>query len=224
MGGARARDDGALVDVEGVGFDGDVRVAFGQESGEPPVGGGPPPVEQPGGGERERPDAVGGDERPARVGGGQRVEHGGPRGRAELGPGQGDHEVGGGQPVQTVLDDQGQPDIGADVSRPVGAEGEVEEGKPAAAGVEHLGDDARAEHADPVRGVGGDGDERRHGASLARGPQRGTDDGGADARAGRRNDAGGGIPWRRNDDGTIPAIGGSTATREDPCRAEDLGT
>ncbi|GAA3061918.1 hypothetical protein GCM10020254_02220 [Streptomyces goshikiensis] len=78
-GGPRARDDAPLVDVEGVGYDRDVRVAAGQQLREPPVGRGAPAGEQAGGGERERTDAVRGDDGAARVRGPQRVEDGGGR-------------------------------------------------------------------------------------------------------------------------------------------------
>ena len=57
--------DLAVVDVENTGPDGDLREAFFQESGVPPVGGGFKPVEQARGGQRERSGADGHDARAA---------------------------------------------------------------------------------------------------------------------------------------------------------------
>ncbi len=166
-GGARTGGDPAVVQVERLGFDGDARVAAGQQSGEAPVGGGAAAVEQAGGGEREGADAVGGDQGTAVVGRHQGVQDDG-RGRGtEAGPGEGEHEVGGGEPVQAVGDRQRHAQVGVDAAGAVGAEGEVEARQFRPVRAEDLGDDADGEHAGTGRDVGGDGGEGGHPRSVA---------------------------------------------------------
>lgn len=161
--GARAGEDPALVDVQGVRTDGDGRVEAGEQVGEPPVGGGPKAVEESDGGERERTDAVCPDQRAARVRGTERVQHGLGRRGAEVGPGQSEYEIGRCEPPENELDGERHPDTGGGLPGPFGAEREVETRGPVGVGVEDLGDETGGERADAGWGVCGYGDERHGG-------------------------------------------------------------
>jgi len=99
---ARRGVDAAVLQVEHLRVDLDQWVPRGQQPGVQPVRGGPPTVQQPGGGQHERPGADGDDPRAALVGRAHRVDELGRLALVHVAAARHDHRVGGDERVQPV--------------------------------------------------------------------------------------------------------------------------